>query len=525
MAADVQSEYGPTWYSRKAALPEPRASLNFDLDVDVCVIGGGLAGLTVAREVVRRGWSVAVLEACRIAGNASGRNSGFVSPGYAARTDKILERIGLPATRALWDLSQAGVEYVRDAIAELGIPAEGRGWLDVWKRPDAGAVAARVALLGQDLGADVEMWSTERVRGMLNSSQYFQALHFPRAFQIDPLAYALRLAEAAELAGAYLFEHTPALSIDPAGVRKRIVTPKGRVRAGRVVMAANIGLGAVAQRISDTLVPVTAYTGVTKPLGENLAQAISFPGAVSASRHADYHYRVVGGDRLMWTGAASLRPRDPKRMARRFARAIRTAFPQLGPVAFESFWSGDMGFAIHRMPQIGEVQPGIWLASAFGAQGLNTSAMAGQLLARAIVEGDDTWRMFTPFELVWSGGAAGRAMVRATTWWWQASEAIVDRVARRREERRERRRRAAAGLPPAAPRPAYRAVPVSAFDSGRALARTDEDAAIGAHDAPIAAVASADPVVLPDQPEPAALEAAVAPDAAAPGPNGPRDAP
>ncbi|MFZ0527270.1 MAG: FAD-dependent oxidoreductase, partial [Xanthobacteraceae bacterium] len=36
----------------------PRPSLSLDLDVDVCVIGGGLAGLTTAREVARRGYSV-----------------------------------------------------------------------------------------------------------------------------------------------------------------------------------------------------------------------------------------------------------------------------------------------------------------------------------------------------------------------------------------------------------------------------------------------------------------------------------
>ena len=54
-----QSEFGPTWYSRVTTLPPARAELKFEIDVDVCVIGGGLAGLTVAREVVRRGWSAA----------------------------------------------------------------------------------------------------------------------------------------------------------------------------------------------------------------------------------------------------------------------------------------------------------------------------------------------------------------------------------------------------------------------------------------------------------------------------------
>src|ERR1700751_4637774 len=89
------------------------APLAHDLDVDVCVIGGGLAGITVARELARRGWSVAVLEAKRIAWNASGRNGGFVLPGFAQGIDAIVRRVGLDHARELWALSEAGLDYVR----------------------------------------------------------------------------------------------------------------------------------------------------------------------------------------------------------------------------------------------------------------------------------------------------------------------------------------------------------------------------------------------------------------------------
>src|SRR5216684_286301 len=139
MAADEETDYGATWYS--GVTPPPRTPLNYDLDVDVCVVGGGLAGITVAREVVRRGWSVAVVEARRLAWNASGRNSGFVLPGFSARIEKIVERIGLPAAKALWALSEAGVQYMRNAIVEFGGAGieEGKGWLDVSKHQDADA--------------------------------------------------------------------------------------------------------------------------------------------------------------------------------------------------------------------------------------------------------------------------------------------------------------------------------------------------------------------------------------------------
>ncbi len=104
-------------------VPAPeRAPLTFDLDVDVCVIGGGLAGLTTAREIARRGWSVAVLETHRIAWNASGRNNGFVLPGFAELMERIVARVGLDHAKALWALSEMGLEYVRTTIAEARMP-------------------------------------------------------------------------------------------------------------------------------------------------------------------------------------------------------------------------------------------------------------------------------------------------------------------------------------------------------------------------------------------------------------------
>jgi gamma-glutamylputrescine oxidase len=418
MADDSQSEYGATWYCGVTPLSPPRAPLNHDLDVDVCIIGGGLAGLAVAREVARRGWSVALLEARRIAWNASGRNSGHVLPGYSAQIERIIERIGLPAAKALWQLSQSGVHDVRETIAEIGDVGiiDGKGYLEVFKKPDAERALSRVRLFEQEMGIAVEAWPMERVRDVLKTSCYFEAIHFPYAFQINPLAYALRLADAAEQAGVRIFENTRAVAVDLAGVRKRIETAHGRVRAAHVVLAGNVHLGSVARRLSDTLVPITAFTGVTRPLGKRLAEAVTFRGAVSDSRYAEDHYRIVGGDRLLWSGSASFGSRS-RWTQKWLERALCTTYPQLGRVQFDYFWPAEMGHAVHRMPQIGELKAGVWLASAFGGQGLNTCAMAGRLIARAIAEGDDTWRSFLPFELVWAGGRLGRAAVRATAWW------------------------------------------------------------------------------------------------------------
>src|SRR5438128_10356718 len=105
-----------------------RSRLAFDLDVDICVVGAGLAGLTVALEAARMGASVAVLEARHVGWNASGHQLGTVMPGYSLPIGDLIERVGLDDARELWAMSKAGAGYGRAAPpgeAESGVTVTG----------------------------------------------------------------------------------------------------------------------------------------------------------------------------------------------------------------------------------------------------------------------------------------------------------------------------------------------------------------------------------------------------------------
>src|SRR3954453_6278690 len=96
-----------------AGTPQIRLRLTFDLDVDICIVGAGLAGLTVALEAARLGASVAVLEGRHVGWNASGHNLGTVMPGYGIPLGELIERVGFDDARELWALSRDGAELVR----------------------------------------------------------------------------------------------------------------------------------------------------------------------------------------------------------------------------------------------------------------------------------------------------------------------------------------------------------------------------------------------------------------------------
>ena len=392
-----------------AGTARERSRLSFDLDVDICVVGAGLAGLTVALEAARLGASVAVLEGRHVGWNASGHQLGTVMPGYGLPIGDLIARIGFEDTRELWALSKEGAEYVRANATEQLMPgiALSEGALEV-SNVDAGdQLISRLQMLGEDFETEVEGWQVDRVRDQLKTDHYFHGVYYPKAFQIDGRKYVHGLAALARRAGARIFEDTPVVSIDPSGIRKRIVTPSARLRASHIVLAGNVHLGAPLRRLSETLLPVWRYAAVTAPLGERLAETIAFQGSVTDTDGID-HFRIVDGDRLMWASPETTWDARPARFASAIARRIRTIFPRLGRVEIAEVWGGAIGQTVHGMPQIGQLRKGLWVASGFGRQGLNTTAMAGQLIARSILWGDERWRLFSPFELVWAGGTTGR---------------------------------------------------------------------------------------------------------------------
>jgi len=111
---------------------------------------------------------------------------------------------------------------------------------------------------------------------------------------------------------------------------------------------------------------------------------------------------------------------------------MRRFYPQLRNVALTHTWSARMAYAVHRMPQIGELAPGLWVAGAFADHGINTTAMAGDLIARAIHEGDDRWRQFSPYGLVWTGGRVGRTVTAVALKLVQAKAWLRESLARGR---------------------------------------------------------------------------------------------
>ena len=281
-------------------------------------------------------------------------------PGYRSsdrRTDRPHRFRGRPRTLVAVEAGRRVCPGQRHRRVDAGHCAQRRRARGFQRRCRR-SVDQPAADAGEDFETEVEGWQVERVRDHLKTEHYFHGVYFPGAFQIDGRKYVHGLAALARRAGARIFEDTPVVSIDPSGIRKRIVTPSARLRASHIVLAGNIHLGAPLRRLSETLLPVWRYAAITAPLGERLAETIAFKGSVTDSDGID-HFRIVDGDRLMWASpettwaarpAAFCRPRSRAGSARFFPGSARSRSPRCGAARSAQ--------TVHGMPQIGQLRKG-----------------------------------------------------------------------------------------------------------------------------------------------------------------------
>ena len=94
-------------------------ALDGPLEVDVAVIGGGLAGTGTALDLARRGKRVALIEARKVGWGASGRNGGFASEAFPVGLAELADRVGLERARRYRDVARRGLALVEARIAEF----------------------------------------------------------------------------------------------------------------------------------------------------------------------------------------------------------------------------------------------------------------------------------------------------------------------------------------------------------------------------------------------------------------------
>ena len=389
-------------YYAASANPAPqRPSLDQSLTVDVCVIGGGIAGCSTALELAERGYDVVLLEAESVGWGASGRSGGQAIFGFGTSMEALVKQVGTADARRMWDVSIEAPELVRMRVERHAIDCDLHwGQMHVGVRPrHRGELLAWRDEMEQQYGyTGLEFLEKPAVEELLATRRYNSGLYDPRSGHLHPLNYTLGLAAAAEAAGVRIFEHSRVISVDP-GHTVSVRTSLGEVRARHVAVCCNAYIEELIPKVRARIMPVGTYIVATEPLGEErITNLVRRNIAVSDINWVLDYFRRSADHRLLFGGRVSYSGLDPINTKGATRTRMVKVFPQLADVQIEYAWGGWLDVSMNRAPDFNRVAENVYYVQGFSGHGIALTGMAGRLMAEAIHGQAERFDLFARLE-------------------------------------------------------------------------------------------------------------------------------
>ena len=213
-ANDRPGQHANSWYAETAGPLPVFPILTGTAKADLCVIGGGYAGLSAALHAAERGLSVVLIEANRVGWGASGRNGGQVGIGPRAEMEAYEKAVGRDDARKVWNIATAANRLVRDLVSAHDIDCDlSNGYVEAaWRAREVRELHAYVEHLARHYDhTTARAVNFDEMAAMLGTDRYFGGYADSMGGHLHPLKFALGLAHAASDAGVQIFERSKAV--------------------------------------------------------------------------------------------------------------------------------------------------------------------------------------------------------------------------------------------------------------------------------------------------------------------------
>jgi len=381
------ARFDPWWW--EAAAPEAVRDAALPQRSDVAIVGAGYTGAAAALTLARAGRKVLLLDAEAPGFGASSRNGGMIGSGHRLSLAALSGLYGPERARAILREGLTSLEFTTGLIEREGIDCDFRRcgrFRGAWRPADYEAMAREAEALGREIGLETAVVPRAEQDREVATDRYHGGVVYLRHGAVHPAKLHRGLLALARAAGVTVIGHTPVTGLEPDGREFRIVTPRGRIAAGHVVLASNGYTGPATPWFRRRLLPVSSYIVATEALPEETVRRLIPGGRMiveTRSRHC-YYRASPDGRRILFGARAALRQISSAQAAPRNHRLMAQLFPELAAVRLSHSWSGYVCFPRDHMPHIG-VREGIHFALGYSGSGVAMAPYLGHKVALKVL--------------------------------------------------------------------------------------------------------------------------------------------
>ena len=382
----------PSLWAHTAVQAPATSALSQDIETEICIVGGGYAGLSTALHLAQAGQQAVVLEARECGWGASGRNGGQVIPGLKYDPDEMIATYGEVEGRKLLAFAGSTADRVFELIAryQMQVPFQRQGWIQAAHSEDGLQLARQRVTQWSKHGVGAQLLSREETAERLGSTSYDGGWLDPRGGGVQPLSYARELARVALSLGARIFTQSPVVELAKVKDRFEVTTAQGhRVIARKVVLCTNGYTDQLVPGLKRTIIDVNSFQVATEPLSDNIRKTILPYGQVSSdTRKLLLYFRLDHEGRLLMGGRGPFRePKGDEDWAH-LERVVGKMFPQVKGLPFAYRWGGRVALTADMLPHLHEPQPGLIIDIGCLGRGVGLQTAMGAALASYAMSGD-----------------------------------------------------------------------------------------------------------------------------------------
>ena len=369
------------------SLPAEYPPLREGLEVDVAVVGGGIAGLSTACLLQRAGLNVAVIEAATVGCGTTGHSTAKVTSLHSQIYSQLEKKFDLDAAQVYAQANQAGLQQVASFVEEFNIDCQFERQAAFTYTCDHSRVeevrqeaeAARRAGLPASFTTETEL-----------PFAVLGAVRVEEQAQFQPYEYCRALARAFIERGGRIFEQTRATNVSQASGKCKVHTHTAELQAEHVVLA--------------TLLPFLDRGGFfarTYP-SRSYGIAVRLDGSAPEGMYINVESPTRSvrplADRsgMLVIGEQHKVGHDPDTRAR-YASLESWARRHFPVRSVENRWSAQDYMSVDSVPYIGRSPLGserIWVATGFNKWGLTAGTAAAMILTDLIQERENPWAGF-----------------------------------------------------------------------------------------------------------------------------------